>query len=197
MELDELKNEWQSVNNQTAIQKKLTPKMIDKMMHKKYDSAIKKIKYPEWAGGIICLLAVIFIVFNFGKLDTLFFKTVGVAAVLLLLLLPAISVLSFNRFNLTADVSKPYAETLRQFAIEKLRFKKLQQANAFLSYLLLVCVIILLPEFFGGKDITTLKFFWVYAFSIGYLFLLFVSKWVKKVYGNSLNQAEELLKALE
>ena len=35
MELDELKNEWQSVNNQTAIQKNLTPKMIDKMMHKK------------------------------------------------------------------------------------------------------------------------------------------------------------------
>ena len=29
-------------NNQNAIQKNFPPKMIDKMMHKKYDVAIKK-----------------------------------------------------------------------------------------------------------------------------------------------------------
>lgn len=55
----------------------------------------------------------------------------------------------------------------------------------------------MLPKFFNGKDITDNKYFWIFAFPFGYIFLVFVSKWVKKFYHNSLYQAEELLKELE
>ena len=90
------------------------------MTRKKYYSMIKKIKYPEWIGGTICVLGAGFIVFHFSELDTIFLQMVGIVAILILLLMPAISIVSFSRFNLTDDLTRPYAETLRQFAFQKL-----------------------------------------------------------------------------
>ncbi len=197
MELDDLKNDWESVTSQTTKQNILTTKIIDQMTQKKYYSKIKKIKYPELIGGIVCLLGLSFVGFNFNKLDTVFLQSIGVITILLLMILPIISFLSLTQFNLKDDLNKPYAETIKKFAYQKLRFQKYQQANVFFSYLLLVSIIILLPKFFYGKDISYNKYFWTFAFSFGYIFLLFFSKWVKKFYNNSLKQAEELLKEIE
>ncbi len=197
MELDDLKKQWESVTNETIKQNNLTLKIIDQMIHKKYNSKIRKIIFPELTGGIICLLAVIFIVYNFNQLDTTLLQTIGVITILLLMTLPAISFLSVTPFNLANDLSKPYVEIIKRFAVYRIRFQKYQQVNAFLSYLLLVTIIILLPKFSSGKDITGNKYFWIFAFSFGYIFLAFFSKWVKKFYNNSLQQAEDLLKEIE
>ena len=193
MELDDLKNDWESILNPNT----LTTKAINQMTQKKYASKIKKIKYPELIGGVICLLGIGCIGFNFNKLDTFFLQSTGVLMMLLLVVLPAISLISLHQFNTTEDLSKPYVETIKQFAIKKLRFQKYQQANALLCYLLLVAIIILMPKLSNGKDITYSKTFWIFAFSFGYLFLLFFSKWVKKFYNKSLNEAEQLLKEVE
>ena len=193
MELDNLKSDWESIINPNL----LTAKAIDQMIQKKYASKIKKIKYPELIGGVICLLGIVIAGFNFNKLDTFFLQAIGGLTMLLLMVLPAISFLSLQQFNTTEDLSKPYLEIIKQFAIKKLRFQKYQHVNAFLCYLLLVAVIILLPKLFSGKDISYSKSFWIFAFSFGYLFLLFFSKWVKKFYNSSLNEAEQLLKEVE
>jgi uncharacterized membrane protein YqhA len=97
---------------------------------------------------------------------------------------------------MTADLNKTYAETLKDFAIQKLRFHKFQKINVTLSYLLLITTIILMSKFLNGKDITANKYFWIFSFTIGYLFLLFYSKWVSKYYNNTLRQSEDLLKEL-
>ncbi len=174
MELDDLKNDWESVTNQTNNQNILTSKIIDQMTQKKYYSKIRKIKYPELTGGIVSMLGLVFIGFNFNKLDTVFLQLIGVITILLLMILPVISFLSLAQFNLMDDLNRPYAETIKQFAVQKLRFLKFQRVNAFFSYLLLVTIIILLPKFFYGKDITFSKYFWTFAFSFGYIFLLFL-----------------------
>lgn len=197
MELDDLKNHWESVTNQTNNQNILTPKIIDQMTQKKYYSKIKKIKYPELIGGIVCLLGLSFIGFNFNKLDTVFLQVTGVITILLLMLLPTISFLSLKQFNLADDLNKPYAESIKQFAIQKLRFIKYQKLNACLNYLLLVTIIFLMPKFFFGKDITTANHFWIFAFPVGFIFLLFSSIWVKRIYSKALKQAEELLTEVE
>lgn len=197
MELDDLKKDWQLAINQTNKQNFLTSKVIEQMTQKKIESKIKKIKYPELIGGIICILGVSFIWFNFNKLDTVFLQSIGVLTILLLMIMPMLSFLSLTQFNSTENLDKPYIEIIKQFANQKLRFLKYQKANAFLSYPLLVTIIILLPKFFYGKDITFSKSFWIFAFSFGYIFLLFFSKWVKKFYNNSLRQAEELLNEIE
>ncbi len=196
MELDDLKNSWEEVNSQVEKQQNLTPKMIDQMTQKKYYASLKKIAYPEIIGSIICLIAVAFIALNFNKLNTPFLQGVGITSVLLLFALPAISLLSLWQLNAAGDVNKPYSETLKKFAGQKIRFLKFQKLNITLSYLLLVSIIILMAIFFGGKDITGNKYFWILSFPLGYIFLLFYSKWVFKNYNKTIQQAEELLHEL-
>lgn len=197
MELDDLKKDWESAIDQTTKHNNLSSIMISKMTKAKYQTKIKKIKYPELIGGIVCIIGFSFIVLNFYKLDTTFLKSIGLLAVLLLLILPILSFLSLKQFNSTNNFNKPYLQILKQFANQKLQFFKYQKVNAFLSYLLLVMVIILLPKFFYDKDLELNKYFWIISFTIGYIFLLFFSKWVNKFYSNSLDQAEDLLKEIE
>ena len=197
MELDDLKNTWNNANNQEAQQHNLTAKIIDKMTEKKYHSKIKKIFYPEFIGVSVCLIAAVFISLKFYKLNTSFLQGAGVVSILLLLILSIISLLSLRQLNFNEDVNKPYAETLKIFATKKLRFYKLQKINITLSYLLLVTIIILLSKLFNDVDLTNSKYFWIFSFSFGYIFLLFYSKWVYKYYKKSLSQAEELLQELQ
>jgi hypothetical protein len=196
MELDDLKSTWNSQNSNTE-QQNMTYKIIDQMTQEKYKSKIKKITYPEFIGSLICLTAAVFIVISFYKLDTTFLQGVGVLTIILLLLLPVISFLSLRQLTMAENVNKPYAEALKAFATQRLKFYKLQKANIVLSYLLLVTIIILLSKLFSGKDITNSKYFWTFSFTIGYIFLLFFSTVVSKFYKNTLRQAEELLQALQ
>lgn len=192
MELDNLKNSWTAANSQT----KINTEMIDQITQSKYNSNVKKIVYPEIIGVLICLFGAIYIRFHFDKLDTDFMKGTGILAIILLVLLPIISLISVLQFHKIGDVSKPYAETLKDFALQKIRFHKLQKINVILCYLLLVTVIILFSKLFGEKDITESKLFWITSFSLGYIFLLSYSGWVAKYYGKTLQQTEELLKEL-
>ena len=197
MELNDLKTTWDAVNKHIEKQQNLTPEMIVKITQTKYDSKLKKIAYPEISGIIICLLGACFIGLHFYKLDTTFLQAAGIVSILLLLILSAISLLSLRQINITVDMNKSYAETLKIFAVQKMQFLKFQKMNVTLSYLLLVAVIILLSKFFSGKDITNSKYFWIFSFSFGYLFLLFYSNRVLKYYNKIVSQAEELLQELQ
>jgi hypothetical protein len=196
MEFDDLKNTWNNQSDKTQ-QQNLTFKIIDKMTQTKYNSKINKIAYPEIIGSVICLIATIFIGLNFYKLDTIFLQGVGVISILVLLTLSVVSFLSLRQLKIPNDFNKPYAETLKILATQKLEFYKLQKINMTLSYLLLVTVIILLSKFFSGKDITDSKYFWTFSYSFGYIFLLFISKYVTKFYKNTLRKSEELLQELQ
>lgn len=192
MELDDLKNAWATTNNPTKIK----AAVIDQITQSKYNSKVKKIVYPEIIGALICLLGAVYIGFQFHKLDASLVRGTGILAIVLLILLPIISLKSVLQFNRIGDVNKPYAETLKDFSLQKIRFYKLQKINMILCYLLLVTIIVLFSKLFGKNDITESKSFWIFSFSFGYLFLLFYAKWVAKYYSSTLQQTEELLKEL-
>ena len=195
MDLNDLKNTWNKQNN--PRQQIITSDLIDKMTQKKYQSKIKKLAYPEAAGALICLAAAVYIGVHFYKLDTLFLQGVGVLSILLLVIIVTISFLSLKQMILTEDVNQPHGKLLKNFALQKLRFYKLQKINFTLGYLLLVTIIILLSKFFGNNDLTDSKSFWTFSFTLGYIFLLFFSRFVAKYYKKTLQQSEELLQALE
>jgi len=196
MELDDLKNTWNKANSQVQKQHTVNPEMLEKISDQKLRSKMKKIIIPEIGGSIVCLAAAAFIGLSFGKLDTVLLQGAGILSILLLLLLPIISFLSTWKLGKTGNVSKPYAETLKAFAMQKIRFIRLQKLNVALSYLLLVTIIVLLSKLVSGKDLSDNKYFWLFSFTIGYVFLLFYSKWVEKYYRKTLRQAEELLSEL-
>lgn len=193
IELDDLKRSWGEVSTQA----KIDTKMIDQITKSKYKSSLKKIIYPEIIGVIICILGAIYIGLHFDKLDTNLLKGTGVLAIVILVLLPVISLINLLQFNNIGDLNKPYSETLKDFVTQKNRFHKLFKINSTLSYLLLVTVIVLLSKLFGENDITKSKYFWIFSFSFGYIFLLFYSKWVAKYYKNTLQEVENLLNDLK
>lgn len=195
MELDDFKNIL-DVRSNAKNHEQLTSKMIDEMTKRKYYSKMKRIAYPEIIGVIICLFAVLFIGLNFYKLDTIFLKATAIVTIVTLLLLSILSVLSFKPLTILRDVNKPYVETLKNFASQKIRFYKLQKLNVTLSYLLLVTSIVLFSKLSGGVDLTDNKYFWIFSFTFGYIFLLFYSRWVMKYYRKTLKQTEELLQDL-
>ncbi len=193
MELDDLKNSWEEATKQINI----PVKMIDRATHAQYKSNLKKIVYPEIIGSIICFLGAVYIGCRFNELGNGFVKGIGILAIGVLVVLPILSFISLLQFNSIGDVNKPYAETLKDFAIQKIRFHTFMKINSTLCYLLLVSLIIVCSKFFGEKDIYENTYFWILSFSGGYIFLLFYSKWVAKYYKNTLQQTEDLLKELE
>lgn len=196
MELDDLKNMWKDTISPAPEQPAFNPGTIEKIAGNHYRSKMKKIMMPELAGSIVCLVAAVFIGLSFQKLDTALLRVTGVFAILLLILLPVISTLSTWKLGRISNVNSPYVETLRSFAVQKIRFVRLQKLNVTLSYLLLVTVIVLLSKLFSGKDLSGDKYYWLFSFTIGFVFLLFYSSWVEKHYRKSLQQAEELLQDL-
>jgi hypothetical protein len=197
MELDDLKNTWDDLQNKADKQQEITLKMIDKMTQTKYNNRMKSIAYPEIIGTIVCFIGAVYMVVNFNKLNTIFLQSLGVTVLLLLLILPTISLTLLWQFNKTGDVGQPYAETLKKFAAQKIRFYKFQKISALLSYILMVAFIILMPRFFGGRSLNDNKYFWTLAIPLGYIFLYFFSKWALKSYKKTLDQSEELLRELQ
>jgi len=197
MELDDLKNAWQDMSNQAGKQQNLDAKMIDDITRNRYHSKIRTIALPEILGALVCFAGAAYIGLNFGILDSAFYQAAGIVTILLLLGLPLISLFSIQQLRMPGDVNRSYAETVKEFAVQKIRFCKLQKLNFTLSYLLLATAILLSARLFGKSWVSGNKFFFIASFSIGYIVLLFFSKWVWKRYTNVLRQAEDLLKEIE
>ena len=192
MELEDLKNSWEQLTVDEG-QQDFSFKLVDQIEKKKYEAKRKKIYYPEIIGSVICLASNVFIGVSFYKLDTLFLKGIGISAVGLLVLIPLISYYSVRQLTIT-NFNRPCADVLESFATKKFEFYLLQRINVILGYLLLVTIIILFSKVFSGKDISNNKYFWTLSFSIGFIFLLFFSKFVLKFYESTLNKIEEILK---
>lgn len=137
MDLDDLKKTWQEANSQVNEHQRIPPGVIDEITQTKYKARLKKIAYPEIIGTLVCFIGVAFIILNFRTLNTAFLQTSGIIASLILLVLPLISFVILWQFNKIGDVSKPYAETLKKFASQKLIFFKFQQVSLVCGYLLL------------------------------------------------------------
>jgi len=196
MELDDLKKDWEYINSHNSDRNTLTPEIIDQMTEKKYNTEINKIKYAELSGILVCFTAVIFIGFNFNKLDTIIFQSTGVLTIIILAAIPVSSFLSLRKLNSRHNFNRPHIDMIQQFMNNKILFHQYQKTNALLCYFLLVGTTLLLPKIFYDKDITSYKTFWTFAFALGYIFLLVFSKWVTKFYSNSINQAERLIKEI-
>lgn len=193
MELDELKNIWDTANTQQT----LNTKMIEKMTQTRFKSRLQKVVFHELVGALMCIAAVTYMVLNFDKLPTPFFQGLGIVTALLLMILPIVSLTLIWQINSLGNVNQPIAETLKQFARQKLRFIRFQQLSVVAAYMLIVFVFLLMPKFTGGRSLNDNKYFWAFAVAFGYIFLYFFSRMVIKYYGNALQQAEELLWELE
>lgn len=196
MELDEFKNTWNEMGHQANEKQPLPLATLDRMGRKKMYSVLKKIILPEILGSAVCIGSVVFIGFNFYKLDQWPYQVSGILAMVLFIILSAISLMSIQQLSQPVDAGKTYADTLRDFAAKRIKFCKLQKLNVTLCYLLFVTVILILPKIFGTNSLTGSKYFYLYAYMLGYSLILMFSKWVFKSYNNTIRQTEQLLQEL-
>lgn len=196
MELDDLKNTWNEMDNQVEGKQNLTLKTVDKMSKRKFHSKLYRIILPEILGSLVCIVSAFYIGFNFDKLNGLFYQVIGVLGISIFVIVTVISLLSLQHLNKLGDVGKPYVDTLKDFATQKIKFQKLQKLNLQISYLQLVIVVLLLPKLFLKNGMIESVYFYTFSFSCGFIFLLFFSKWAMKNYNKTIRQTEDLLEEL-
>ena len=192
MELDEMKNLWEGMNNRIEKQERLTKNLIGNVTEEKYNSKLKKIRYSEIIGAIICYLGAIYLIINFMKIDPLAEKIFAVISIGLLITLPIISLRSLNSMQKVKISSKTYLETLNDFGKQKIRFQKFQKLNVSLGLFLILVAIPVLSAI-KGVDLSETKHFWILTFPISIIAFLGFAFWVLKSYNKSLEATEKLL----
>lgn len=195
MELEEMRAEWNKLSTKVEKQEKLTEEVIEKLVKYKYRTGLKRISIPEYVGTLICYVAAAWLIINFGKLDGGIYQFFGAVIILLLFTLPVISLKSVTGMNRLRIATGTYAETIRDFAKQKIRFQKLQKINVSLALGLFVISLPVLANI-QGKDINAIPNFWVF-FPMSILLILMFSWWVLSNYNNALREAEEMLKELD
>ena len=197
MELEELKSSWETLSRKMEKQQQLNSKLIEQMTNQKYKNRLNNIARPEFIGSIICFIMAIALIWNFSTLNTLLLQICGGFSVLFLIVIPVLSLQSIRSLQ-TINMSLPtYKNTLKEFAVQKIRFQKIQKLNVILSFIFIVAFAPVSVKLIAGKDISQNITLWLTILPVSIIVLFFVSKWVLRHYNNTLTKAEELLTEIE
>jgi hypothetical protein len=197
MELKELETLWSEMSQELETQKKLTNELIMNMTQEKYSNKFQKISTYETIGGVICIIAGIFILTKFSLLDTWYLQLCGLFTVIFLFLLPVFSLSSLRRIQKLNIADKNLKETLVSFTKAKNQLLFLQRLGIYLSFILMFTVLPVASKIMKGKDLfLDSNIFYIYL-PIMAIFLFFFTRWGYGCYKSITNSAENILKELE
>lgn len=192
MELEEMKDTWNTLSEKVEKQDILLNKTIEKMKQQHYNSKLNKIGYAEYIGTIICYIGAAYIGINFLKIEGPLMQAVAALSILLLFILPVISLKSVRTIKNADIYAKTYLETINSFAKQKMRFQKLQKLNVFLGLLLMLLIFPVLSAI-QGKDLSHIPNFWTVIFPFFIILMLGFAYWVLKSYNKILEDTEKML----
>ena len=197
MELDEMKLLWEEMSQDLDNQKKLTDKIIIEMTNERYLNKMRSISGPETIGGIVCFGMALFLLFNFGKLDTWYLILSGVFTLGFLTLLPFFSLRSIYIMRHINMADGNMKETLLDFSKARNQFLLIQRLGVILSFVLVITSLPVASKILNGTDIFTKPAVLSWYIPAGFIFLFFFGRWGYNCYVNITNSAENLLKELE
>ncbi|MBT8188541.1 MAG: hypothetical protein KJO73_12695 [Croceitalea sp.] len=197
MELDELQTIWQNMSTELEQQKKLTNTLIMEMTQQKYKNKFSKLKTYETIGGVICFAAAIYLIFNFGKLDTWYLSLSGIFAIAFLVILPILTLGTLNSISGLKLQEKNYSETIISYQKQKKRLLIIQQAGIFCSFLFMLVSLPVASKILKDKDLFVDGQNLLWYIPIMTIFLLFFARWGYGCYKSITTSAENLLTELE
>lgn len=199
MEIDEMKALWSEMSDQLEQQKKLTNEIIMSMTQERYSNKFRTISAYERVGAIICFGTAIYIVTNFGKLDTWYLKACGAFTLGVLLILPVLVLRSLKKIRNIKITSSAYKEALVNYTRAKQNLLRLQQVGVLLSFILMFAISGVFAKLFGNKDFFLVERNMWANLSIGFavVFVIFFSYFGYRSYKRITNSAENILKELE
>ncbi|MEL6812074.1 MAG: hypothetical protein AAFP76_12140 [Bacteroidota bacterium] len=199
MELEEMKQLWETMSQRVEKQQLLTNKLIIQMTQERYTTKLSKIQTFETAGSVICFVMAAFVLFNFGKLDTWYLVLSGILVLLALTLLPILVLRSIFKMKHLDLAQQNFRESLVEFGREKQRFLFLQRLNIGFGFLIMFAALPVASKLLSNKDIFETgvsSFTWIYlgAAVVG---LALFARWGYGCYRRITQSAENLLKELE
>ena len=197
MELKELETLWSEMSQELETQKKLTNELIMNMTQAKYSNKFQKISTYETIGGVICILAAIFVLSKFSLLDTWYLQLCGLFTVIFLIVLPVLTLNSLRRIQRLNIADKNIKETLVSFSKAKKQLLFLQRLGIYLSFILMFAILPVAGKIMNGKDLFVESSLLYIYLPIMAIFIFFFARWGYGCYKSITNSAENILKELE
>lgn len=141
MELEEMQAAWSQMSSELEKQKQLTDEIILKMIQEKHTSRWNRYARFEFIGAIVCYAALIFIIINFSKLDTLALQVCGILMIVFLLLLPIFSIKFIKEMSALNIDGHNNVQMMRDYVKKKKNFVIFQKTNMVLSFFFMLLTI--------------------------------------------------------
>ena len=199
MELEEMKSLWTQMSAQLDEQKSLTQKLIVGMTQQRYSARFDKLFRIEATAAIVCLVGALYVVLNFGQLDSWYYQLIGVFTLLGLVGLPLIVLSSIQHMRGFDIAARNYKDTLVEYARRKQRFLLIQRASTGVSLMLALIVLPLASKLIKGEDFFAQShniFLWVFI-GAEMIALIFFARWGYRCYKSISQSAENTLLELE
>lgn len=198
MNIEDMQAVWQQMDKDLKKQKKITNTLVMKMTQECYKNKFGKLVTYETLGALVCFVAAIVIVFNFGKLNTWYLAFCGVLLTVYFVTLPALVLKYLYAIKaINIDVAS-YAVTLKKYLKAKNKLLLVQQLGIYLNFVALLLVIPVFSKLFKNKDIfITTNSIWYWLLPVLITLMIFVSKWGYNCYKKITNSAETLLREFE
>ncbi len=199
MDLEEIKEVWAEMSDQLEQQKKLTNEIILKMTQQNYTNKFQKVTNYESVGAIFCFLIAMYILLNFGKLDTWYLQLCGGITLAFLLIMPLLVLRALTQIKKLSITENNYKETIVAFEKAKTHLLMIQQFSIYLSFILFFTTIPVASKLISNEDFFIMeKENWLYGFiAIVLVFVFFFSRWGYRCYKRITNSAENVLRELE
>ncbi len=153
MELEEMQAAWTAMSGELAQQKKLTNELIMKMTQERYTNTWNHVRNFEIFGTLICYAILLYLLFNFGKLDTTPLRIFGSIAAVSLGILPILSLKSIRGMKEINVTSMNIKEILETYSKRKKQFVFFQKFNVFMSFLLMLVVVPVSGKIINNEDL--------------------------------------------
>lgn len=153
MELEEMQAAWTAMSGELAQQKKLTNELIMKMTQERYTNTWNHVRNFEIFGTLICYAILLYLLFNFGKLDTTPLRIFGSIAAVSLAILPILSLKTIRGMKEINVTSMTIKEILETYSKRKKQFVYFQKFNVFMSFLLMLVVVPVSGKIMNNEDL--------------------------------------------
>jgi len=198
MELEEMQAAWTEMSSELEKQKVITNELIMKMTQDKYSSPWNHILQFERIGTVVCFGMLLYLLVNFGKMDTVALKLCGFVCVITLAVLPILSlrsILGMKKVNITTMTVK---ETLETFRNRKKQFIQFQIFNFSLSFVFMLAVLPVAVKLLKNKNLFT-DFDNTLLIGIPFLTVLFIVFfwYIIRMYKRIFARSEELIQTKE
>ena len=197
MELDEMKMLWEEMSEDLEKQKNLTDKIIIEMTNERFKNKMRSISGPETMGAVVCFAMALFLIINFGKLDTWYLLLSGVFTLSFLTLLPFFSLRAIYKMRHINLAGSNVKETLLSFSKARSQFLMIQKLGVILSFVLVITSLPVASKILDDTDIFTKPEVLSWYIPAGFIFLFFFGRWGYNCYVGITNSAEKLIQELE